>query len=108
MKDLANINEQLIAHNCVRSIHIDIDRKSLKYNLLLSITNSENLDASEYRLYFYDVSDVRIESFGGGLTQFMHLKIDQINGQLDRSSYRLSDLESEKVSFIFSDFEQFD
>jgi len=105
LNDLASVNEQLVAHNCVRLIHIDIEKVSLKYNLLLSMTATENVNSCEYKLYFYDVSNLHLSSFGGGLTQFMHLKIENNEGRLDRASFKLHDVDNDKISFLFSSFD---
>lgn len=84
MIELERINEQPIGHNCVYSLHVDMESGTLKYNLLLTLSESEEPNAASLVLYFFDVSGLRISEFGGGLTQFTHLKIRRISNGLDR------------------------
>jgi len=99
--DLYKLNELLVQNNCVVSLHIDIEKNSLKYNLLLTLSESENIDANKLVLCFWDVSNLQLCEFGGGLTQFMHLKISRLESGLDRMNYVINDLEHETISFNF-------
>lgn len=38
MIELERINEQLIGHNCVHSLHVDMESGTLKYNLLFTLS----------------------------------------------------------------------
>lgn len=82
-------------------MHIDIEPATMKYNLLFSLSDNENF-SDDVSFYFYDVSNVKIEDVGGGLTQFMHLKISTIDVLNDRNKYMLEDIEDKKISFEFN------
>lgn len=105
MIELESINERLIAHACVCLLHVDIERDTLKYNILLTLSESEETNSAKLTLQFFDVSNFKVSEFGGGLTQFMHLKISCINAGLDRVKYEISDIEDGKIYFCFSSFE---
>lgn len=45
-----------------------------------------------------------VKEFGGGLTQFMHLKVSETNSGFDRARYELSDMEDEKIYCLFRGF----
>lgn len=82
MNSLNAMNELLTGHNCVVSILLEFN--DLKYDLALTLAESEGSDSERMEIHFYDVSALEIKDFGGGLTQFTHLKISQINSGLDR------------------------
>jgi hypothetical protein len=101
MIDLNDLNERLIQNNCVVSLHIDMEKDTLKYNLLLTLSESENESDDKLVLYFWDVSNLQLMEFGGGLTQFMHLNIARLTSGLDRMDFALTELEHGKISFNF-------
>lgn len=105
MMTLRELNEALIEHNCVLNIAIDIEKNSLKYNLMISLGRSEESKDDKLIVYFYDISQLEIKNFGGGLVQFMHLKVDEESSGLDRVNYALQDLEDNKVFFYFESFD---
>ena len=102
MINLHELNERLIQNNCVVSLHVDIEKDTLKYNLLLTLSASENANDDKLALYFWDVSNLQLTEFGGGLTQFMHLNISRLTSGLDRMRYVLADQENEKIFFNFA------
>ena len=101
MIDLQDLNDRLIKNSCVVSLHIDMEKDTFKYNLLLTLSESENESADKLVLYFWDVSNLKLMEFGGGLTQFIHLKISRLTSGLDRMSFVLNELEHGKISFNF-------
>ncbi len=102
MIDIDGLNAKLISNNCVISIHIDMEFDELSYSLLLTLSDSEKIGAKQISLFFRDVSNLHLSEIGGGLTQFMNLKIERLNSGLDRIRYSLIDVEGEKISFGFS------
>ncbi|WP_298772797.1 hypothetical protein [uncultured Shewanella sp.] len=106
MIEIESLNEKLIVYNCVYSIHLDVDVDTLQYNLLLTLTESEDFYTPKFQLHFLDISDLKVADVGGGLTQFMHLQINSVNDGLERNSYRLIDCEENKVSFNFYDVKE--
>ena len=99
MIDIDLINKIVFNNNCVILIKIDFDND--KYNLLLKLAKSERGNAS-CSIIFYDVSNLKIKDFGGGLTQFMHAKIQKTESGYDRAKYIFEELEYESISFSFS------
>jgi len=106
MNSLNAVNELLIGHSCVVSIRLELN--DLKYDLALTLAESEDSESERMEIHFYDVSALEIKDFGGGLTQLMHLKISPINSGLDRIRYEIRDLEGEKISFQFFKFSRAD
>ncbi|WP_245398043.1 hypothetical protein [Pseudomonas germanica] len=108
MISLPELNELLIAHNCLHAISIeldvDVDVDGVAYDLSLSISASEKIGADVVRIKFLDVSQVTSRDFGGGLTQLMHMKVNKLDSGFDRMRYQLNDLEDRKLSFYFSSF----
>jgi hypothetical protein len=106
--NLSEVNEKLIEHNCVHGFSIDIEPEALKYNLIMSLGKSEESTCKKLNIYFYDVSQLNLIDFGGGLTQFMHLKIDKDASGMDRAYFQISENEHHNVSFHFSSFDILD
>ncbi|GAL43569.1 MULTISPECIES: hypothetical protein [Citrobacter] len=99
--NINKLNHALINSNILKMVHIDIDPITMKYNVLFSLSDNEDV-VDEVSFYFYDVSNMRMEDIGGGLTQFMHLKISVIDVSNDRNKYKLEDVEDSKISFEFN------
>jgi len=104
MISLPELNELLVAHNCLHAISIQLDVDGKAYDLSLSISASENLGADVVSIKFIDISQFTARDFGGGLTQLMHLNVNKLDSGFDRIRYQLSDLEDKKLSFYFSSF----
>lgn len=98
------LNELFVGHNCVESICVGSEGDLAKYNLLLTLADSEGCDKKRVKVYFYDVSSLSIKGFGGGLTQFMHLKVLGTHSGFDRARYELIDVEDEKIYCLFREF----
>jgi len=105
MINLFELNEKIINHNCVYALAIDKEPATHKYNLLLSLGDSEFETCSKLNIYFHDVSALNICEFGGGLTQFMKLFIVRDEHGLDRVNFHLRDEEHRKIYFSFASFD---
>ena len=67
------------------------------YDLKLVLTNSDHIHVT---LECFDVSNFAIAEFGGGLTQFLCFRAEDVSGaQLDRVALRFSDLERGTIRF---------
>lgn len=104
MIKIFELNELLVAHNCLRAMSISLSDDGSAYDLYLSISNSEKAGADVLCVKFSDVSHFATRDFGGGLTQLMHMNVSKLESGFDRMRYQLSDLEDENLSFYFSSF----
>lgn len=104
MISLPELNELLVAHNCLHAVSIQLNADGTAYDLLLSISDSETAGADVVTVRFIDISQFASRDFGGGLTQLMHMKVNKIDSGFDRMRYQLNDLEDNKLSFYFSSF----
>ena len=67
------------------------------YDLKLMLTNSDHVHVT---LKCFDVSNFAIAEFGGGLTQFLCLRAEDVSdARLDRVALRFSDLERGTIRF---------
>lgn len=105
MITLENLNESLVTYSCVKKVSINLEFPACKYNLILIMQESDNEFSNEFKLVFYDVSNLELKNFGGGLTQFMHLRIIKDENGLSRIKYHLQELEEDKIYFSFFKYE---
>ena len=104
MIGIAELNELLVVHNCLRSLNIQLNDEDLTYDLSLEMSVSENSESDAVLVRFTDISNFSSCDIGGGLTQMMHLNVSRLNSGLDRKHYELNELEDNKLSFYFSSF----
>ncbi|WP_236209832.1 hypothetical protein [Pseudomonas tohonis] len=104
MISLPELNELLVANNCLHAISIQLNADGMAYDLSLSVSASEQVGADVVNIRFIDISQFTSRDFGGGLTQLMHMNVNKMNSGFDRMRYQLSDLEDNKLSFYFSSF----
>jgi hypothetical protein len=105
--DIDTLSRTFREHPCVKSIHIDLDNRTLKYNLLLTMIDNEEMTKSELIVYFYDIHELNLMEFGGGLSQFIHLSIMKLSQQNDRVRFKVTEKEHSSVAFLCADFEVF-
>jgi hypothetical protein len=92
-----HINEALRGYTEVVKLSLEADRTSGMYELTLSLANSEG---HLITLTCHDVSSLRLSDFGGGLTQFLTLRVeDVVAQQLDRIALHFADLERGAIAF---------
>lgn len=104
MTSVSELNELLVANNCLHFMSIQLDENGMAYDLSLSISASENAGADVVCISFIDVSQLASREFGGGLTQLMHMSVKKLDSGLDRIRYQFCDHEDGKLSFYFSSF----
>ncbi|WP_176509037.1 MULTISPECIES: hypothetical protein [Pseudomonas] len=104
MTSISELNDLLVAHNCLHAISIQLSGEGMAYDLSLSISSSEEVGFDVLRIRFLDIAQFACRDFGGGLTQLMHMSVDKLDSGFDRIRYQLSDLEENKLSFCFSSF----
>jgi len=104
MISLLELNELLVANNCLHAISIQLNVDGMAYDLSLSISASEKIEADVVSIRFIDISQFTSHDLGGGLTQLTHMNVNKLDSGFDRMRYQLSDLENNKLSFCFSSF----
>lgn len=104
MIEVPQLNELLVAHNCMRAISIQLNEDGVAYDLSLSISDSVKAGADVVCIKFVDISHFASRDIGGGLTQLMHMNVSKLDSGFDRMRYQLVDLEDNKLSFYFSSF----
>ncbi|SCW95306.1 MULTISPECIES: hypothetical protein [unclassified Pseudomonas] len=104
MIKVPELNELLVAHNCLHAISIQLNEDGMAYDLSLSISVSEKAEGDVVHIRFSDISQFTSRDFGGGLTQLMHMNVTKLDSGFDRMRYQLRDLEDEKLTFYFSSF----
>lgn len=104
MISVLELNELLVANNCLHAISIQLNDDGMAYDLTLSISASEKSGTVVVHVRFSDVSQFMFRDFGGGLTQIMHMSVNKLDSGFDRVRYELTDLEDDKLSFCFSSF----
>lgn len=104
MISVLELNELLVANNCLHAISIQLNDDGMVYDLTLSISASEKAGADVAHIRFIDISQFMFRDFGGGLTQIMHMSVNKLDSGFDRMRYQLTDLEDDKLSFCFSSF----
>ncbi len=102
--NLDELKRALLKHTCVRSLHLDMDSKTCKYDLLLTLSVDEK-GKDELTLYFYDIHALKLNDFGGGLSQFLHLTIRKLENGYDRVRYFIEELEHSSVLFQCNSFD---
>ena len=104
MINAPELNELLVANNCLHAISIQLNMDEMTYDLFLSVSTSEKIGAEIVRIRFIDVSEFASRDFGGGLTQLMHMSVNKLDFGFDRMRYEFSELEDKKLSFYFASF----
>ncbi|MCE0461113.1 hypothetical protein [Pseudomonas uvaldensis] len=104
MINVLELNELLVANNCLHAISIQLNEDGMGYDLSLSISASEKAAADVIHIMFTNISQFMSHDFGGGLTQIMHMIVNKLDSGFDRMRYQLIDLEDDKLSFCFSSF----
>ena len=91
------INNALQGFTDVMEVCLTVDPASSSYQLKLALENSEG---KTIRLACSDVSNFSLSGFGGGLSQFMYLRAEDVRDrQLDRVAFHFADLEHHAIAF---------
>ena len=92
---IENANDTLRGFTDVLSLEFNWSLTECRYDFKLVLTN----DSSQKRtLLCNGVSGVKLSRFGGGMSQFMLLKLIDVRAhQWDRVSYKLRELEHEAI-----------
>lgn len=93
---------RLRGFTCVRVLSFETDPRSGECTLTLTLVSDEARPADEIEATFFDVANLSLRDFGGGITQLLQLAIEDISHLgLDRTGYRVTELERDSISFTF-------
>jgi hypothetical protein len=90
------LNDQLNGFSDVVEVRLLLDIES-GYEMTLTLSNQLN---EQIQLVCEQVSQLRLDAFGGGLSQFFLRARDIRNRQLDRANLLFVNAEREDMSFI--------
>ena len=92
-----NLNRQIIGFTNVIELALTYEQED-GYTMKLLLENSQQY---QIELRCTNVSELKLDQFGGGLSQFLVLRVTDISDhQLDRANLRFTELEDDRVSFI--------
>jgi hypothetical protein len=84
--------DKLVGYTTVCHLEFNYDSVRSVCDLAMKLENPT--DGKSLTLLLKEVSQLRLEEFGGGLTQLLYLLIEDIReAQLDRVSYHVKDVE---------------
>ena len=92
---------------CDHVISIDVSWDDVEnwYVLTLVLGTDDTFPEPISEVRFLGIRDFCLESFGGGITQFNGLKLEDDTRGFDGVRYRLIDHEDNKIRLLFWDFE---
>jgi len=98
---VAELNQALAGFNEVVDLSLSLDNSVEAYGLFIILSDGKG---SRIMLKCAKVSRFNLTNFGGGLTQFLKLRAEDVRAeQLDRVSIRFVELERRQVEF-YCDF----
>jgi len=95
------LTEALRGFTLLLSLEFSVELDSGNCALIMNLTDGEAKGAKSISAEFSGVSNLRIEDFGGGMTQLLLLVVEDIRDkQLDRLNYQIRELERNSISFM--------
>lgn len=102
-------NELLAGLTVVGSITFTSLAPDNQCELTLTMRRDEVSEGGLLTLRFHGVAVLNISDFGGGLTQVMHLHVEDVGArQWERINYSISDLENNRLAFLCRSIECID
>jgi hypothetical protein len=98
---MTEINETLAGHRTVRRIHVDMNERTCRYDLLMELSRGVTDDV--VTVLFEDVQNLQLKDFGGGLTEFQHLAVEPDESGWERVQFEVKDIEENVVGFRCGD-----
>ncbi|MGH9902190.1 MAG: hypothetical protein ACRD68_10330, partial [Pyrinomonadaceae bacterium] len=84
-----------------RNLEFDVELDTGICKLTLVLVKEGGDSAKAISAEFFGVADLALRDFGGGVTQLLHLVIEDIGDkQLDRINYMVREIERESISFV--------
>src|SRR5919204_5170594 len=98
------VSRQLRGHTTVLKLVFEASPDDWSYTLVLDLAEDETKGSSVIRVEFSGITNLALREFGGGVTQLMSLKIEDIHEwQWSKVVYRVSESEHKAISFLCSD-----
>ena len=95
------ISQSIAGFTDVVELKLQADPSSGKYELTLALSDAQG---KEVVLNCKDVSNLALSEVGGGLTQFLSLRAQDVSSQqLDRVSFHFDDVERGTIHFDCAD-----
>jgi hypothetical protein len=95
------INRAITGFTDVVELNLQSDASTGKYELTLVLSDAEGKTVV---LRCKDISNFGLSELGGGLTQFLSLRAEDVSArQLDRVSFHFADLERASIIFDCAD-----
>lgn len=73
--------------------------------MVLSLSADESFVGDGIEVLFEDISGLNLKDFGGGLSQFMRLRVEPHLSGFDRVKYVIQEVEDENILFFCKGFE---
>jgi hypothetical protein len=95
---LSQLLEAAGGYTIIPACELIVHRPSWTMDLRLRLESTATSGAHEVETLFEEVSGLSLRQFGGGLTQLLALKVEEVSGdQLERVKYRVGELEREAL-----------
>jgi hypothetical protein len=99
------LNEKWRGFTTVLRLEFSVELPSGSCTLTLELMRGDIGKGEVLVVEFLDVAALSLKDFGGGLTQLLLLRVDDIMyKQLDRRNYEVRELERDSLSFVCRDF----
>jgi hypothetical protein len=99
------LNEKWRGFTTVLRLEFSVDLPSGSCTLTLELMRGDIGKGEVLVVEFLDVASLSVKDFGGGMTQLLLLRVDDIMyKQLDRRNYEVRELERDSLSFVCRDF----
>ena len=98
------ISRQLRGHTVVVELRFFADLEAGTSFLSVDLAEDESATASVVCVEFEGVLGLTLKEFGGGITQLLDLRIEDVSGaQWDRIAYSVTDIEKDRLRLLCRD-----
>ncbi len=99
------LNSTLRGLSVLRRFEFVANDDCSSYSLLLALAEGEESNSRTLQVEFGGVSRLTVRGFGGGLTQLLMIRIEDIHGRgWDRAYFQVDELERNSLSFVCESF----
>jgi len=98
---LDEVNSAIRGFTILRRLEFAANEDLSDYTLLLELVDRPRPPYTSVSVQFYGVSELVAKDLGGGLTQLLFLKVQDISElQIDRARFRVDELERNSLLFV--------